>query len=405
MSAKKRRGAKVLQAPPGERQKPNNEMENPNLSTIDNASFLEGLQRNNGNPLHSTAIDEDLNLLDDKMMERGRAGAVVKRKGTKGAGDNEEEEEKKKRKRSTGDKVKSRPEEERVELDVEKKKKKKKKKKTAPAPEIKRGLVGKKPAMRKSEGRPEENQPPKKDKKTRSDSGTESQRPRRDLSSDEEGDEESEWKPSPKKARMAGLGTTGKSSLKKPKHKKSSSSGSTSAEDKTDKQRRKKQSRKTQTELEVVLDAFLDFCDQYRETVKSEAVKQSIDSFSDNVRDQLSEKISSCKEFRVLQRENTKVGSLIRKKTQRMLNVKHELMRAERQVGLLKKEKTQLEVRLADLRRGHEFLQDVKELNRRYLDYRRKHPKEKETYGASSLPALLLEAKYVKVAEEKAEKK
>ncbi|XP_047441269.1 centromere protein U isoform X2 [Mugil cephalus] len=360
MSAKKRRGAKVLQAPPGERQKPNNEMENPNLSTIDNASFLEGLQRNNGNPLHSTAIDEDLNLLDDKMMERGRAGAVVKRKGTKGAGDNEEEEEKKKRKRSTGDKVKSRP---------------------------------------------EENQPPKKDKKTRSDSGTESQRPRRDLSSDEEGDEESEWKPSPKKARMAGLGTTGKSSLKKPKHKKSSSSGSTSAEDKTDKQRRKKQSRKTQTELEVVLDAFLDFCDQYRETVKSEAVKQSIDSFSDNVRDQLSEKISSCKEFRVLQRENTKVGSLIRKKTQRMLNVKHELMRAERQVGLLKKEKTQLEVRLADLRRGHEFLQDVKELNRRYLDYRRKHPKEKETYGASSLPALLLEAKYVKVAEEKAEKK
>ncbi|GLD74431.1 centromere protein U [Lates japonicus] len=32
-------------------------------------------------------------------------------------------------------------------------------------------------------------------------------------------------------------------------------------------------------------------------------------------------------------RENTKVGSLIRKKTQRLLDAKHELMRAERQYG------------------------------------------------------------------------
>lgn len=95
---------------------------------------------------------------------------------------------------------------------------------------------------------------------------------------------------------------------------------------------------------------------------------------------------------------------------------------------MLEKEKAELQQRLADLRRSQAFLHDIRELNQQYLDYRQKHPKEKETvemhnnikypnavlsfndelnsasffqYGASSLPALLLETKHIKTAERK----
>lgn len=54
-------------------------------------------------------------------------------------------------------------------------------------------------------------------------------------------------------------------------------------------------------------------------------------------------------------------------------------VRAEREVQLLLKEKGELKLRLTDLRRAQAFLQDIKELNRKYLDYRHEHPKEKET--------------------------
>lgn len=99
--------------------------------------------------------------------------------------------------------------------------------------------------------------------------------------------------------------------------------------------------------------------------------------------------------------------------------------RAERQEWLLQKEKVELQHRLTNLRQGQAFLCDVIELNRLYLDYQHKHPTEKEMvlthnptlninvtdsreylnarrsnslfffmqYGASSLPALLLETK------------
>ncbi|GLD74430.1 centromere protein U [Lates japonicus] len=74
--------------------------------------------------------------------------------------------------------------------------------------------------------------------------------------------------------------------------------------------------------------------------------------------------------------------------------------RAERQVWLLQKEKAELKLRLTDLRRSHAFLRDIRELNQQYLDYRHTHPKEKETYGASSLPALLLETRHIQTTEQ-----
>ncbi|XP_023279118.1 centromere protein U-like [Seriola lalandi dorsalis] len=416
-------------------------MDSPNLSVIDKASFLEGLQLNYGNPLHSTAMEEDLNVSEEGQMDKAKAerkevpetlkttakqrGAAVKRKKTATDKENlkEEEETKKRSRRSTAEKVKARPE----EGEVRKKKKGEPQGERAesgahailqtsnqPTPKAAR----KKPAKRQSAGktfaaRPLKNQQMKKDMKRKSepssgnpqsqdsDTDTAQQSRKRVLSSDEEVDEDTSWAPSPKKDKLYSYGRTRKSSSDRSKSRKSSS-GSASAEAEnanTDKQRRERHGRQGGTDLEVVLDAFLDFCDQYKESVESKAVKHSIDSFSSNVQEQLLEKISSYKELRVLKRENTKVASLIRTKTQRLFDAKHELMRTERRVWLLQKEKAELKLRLADLKRSRAFLHDIRELNQQYLDHRHKHPKEKETYGASSLPALLLETKHVQSAE------
>ncbi|XP_029297556.1 centromere protein U [Cottoperca gobio] len=379
MSAKKGRGAKVLTVPQHESQKgsSNDNMDSPNMSAIERASFLEGLQQHYGNPLHSTAMEEDLNVLDEERMNRGKAGrkeipqtsktavkerrAAAKRK--KAERDGEEKEEEEKERRSTGVMSAARP-----VKDPQLKKGKKRKSGASSYPE----------SQNRSDGRV--------------------------VPSSYEEEQDRSWCPSPKKARVYSLGRSRKSSSEKSKSRKSSS-GSASADpemaspDEERRRRRRRRAGQGGTQLEVVLDAFLDFCDQYRESVQSKAVKQCVDSFSSHVNEQLLEKISSSKELKVLKRENGKVGSLICTKTQRLLDAKHELMRAERQVWLLHKEKTELKVRLADLIRGQTFLHDIRELNRQYLDYRHKHPKEKQMYGASSLPALLLETKHVQAAE------
>uniref|UniRef100_H3C1N1 Centromere protein U n=1 Tax=Tetraodon nigroviridis TaxID=99883 RepID=H3C1N1_TETNG len=152
-------------------------------------------------------------------------------------------------------------------------------------------------------------------------------------------------------------------------------------------------------ELELILDAFADYIDRYRESVDSEVVKRSISSFSSIVKEQLEEKICCSKELKVLKKNNAKVRSLGQTTTQRLLNTKYELMRAERQIFLLQKEQRERELRLSDLRTGQTFLHDLFELNRQYLDYRRKNSEEDETYGASALPALVQEVSHLQSTE------
>ncbi|KAJ4945826.1 hypothetical protein JOQ06_023504, partial [Pogonophryne albipinna] len=197
-----------------------------------------------------------------------------------------------------------------------------------------------------------------------SDSGGAQQRRKRVLSSEEEdGGEERSWCPSPKTARFYRLGRSRKSSSEKSKSKKSSS-GSASPEPETastDKQRKRQRGGQGGTQLEVVLEAFLDFCDQYRESLESNTLKECVDSFSSNVENQLLEKISTSKELKSTLKYDDNHGK-----------------KGERQVCLLQKEKSELKARLADLRRGQAFLHDIRELNTQYLDYRHKHPKEKE---------------------------
>ncbi|XP_059202558.1 centromere protein U [Centropristis striata] len=391
----KGRGAKVLKE---QRQKQNQKGQSndktvsPDLSAIGTSSFLEGLQQGDGNPLHSTALEEDLTDLEEEKTSRGKAerkeipqtkkktvkqaGAAAKRKEAERDGEEEEEREKKRGRRSSG----ARP------MDNQQIKKGRK-----------RSSESGGGASRESESQEE------------SDDAS-PQRSRRRLLSSEDEDEEQSWHPSPEKPRMNGFGRTRKSSSEKSKSRKSSSEKSKSRKSSSEKSKSRKSSsgsssaepekssenqrrRRGGTQLEVVLDAFLDFCQQYRQSVESTSVKKSIDSFSSNVEEHILEKVASLKELKVLKRENAKVGSLIRTKTQRLLEAKHEQMRAERQLSLLQKEKTELEVRLSDLRRGRAFLQDIRELHRQYLEHRHTQPRGEETYGASCLPALLLETK------------
>ncbi|XP_054647203.1 centromere protein U isoform X2 [Dunckerocampus dactyliophorus] len=369
MSTRKRRGAKTAPLPPNYKKACS--FDSPNLSSIDGVSFIQGLQQHDGNRMHSTAIEEDLNPSKETQAEKGRVGK-----------NNLTQKAKKS--------VKTRP------------KKSDTSNQAAPPSPVK-------PAKRRVEqtsaAGPLNDEQVKTTQKKRSVSGSggssrsqESDfggKRRRNiiLSSDEDTDKDTSWNPSqtkPKKTKMHSLERTRKTS---------SGQKASSGKDKDLKGKKKRKRSQGGTELEAMLDAFLDFCDEYRDSVASTAVKQSIDCFSNNVKEQLLEKIASCKELKALKLENAKVGSMIRTKTSRLLDAKHELIRAERQVGLLQKEKADLQLRLEDLKRSQSFLRDLRELNTMYLDYRRAHPKEKETYGASSLAALLLETKHIQGAE------
>ncbi|XP_061642719.1 centromere protein U [Phyllopteryx taeniolatus] len=330
MSTRKGRGAKVVPAKPVGNQK-TSPLDSDNQSTIDSAIFIEGLQQENGNPLHSTAIEEDLNTPVIAQTTKTRVGKNLTE--------------------TVKEKVKTRP----------------LKKDQAKIEKEKCDLASRRAS----------------DSKAESASGPSSKKKRNEvLSSDDDTDEDTSWKPSPKKAKMLSLGRTKNKST-----------------DKVETEKKKRQQSQGGTESEVVLEAFLDFCDEYRDSIESKAVQQSIDCFSDNVKEQLSEKISAYRELKVLKRENAKACSTLRTKTQRLLDAKDELISAERQLGLLQNEKADLELRLRDLRRSQAFLRDIRELNKVYLDYRRAHPKENETYGVSSLAALLLETKHIQGAE------
>ncbi|KAF3837932.1 hypothetical protein F7725_009700 [Dissostichus mawsoni] len=242
-------------------------------------------------------MEEDLNVLDEEQVNGGKAGRKGIPQTSKAAGKQRGAEEKRKE----------------AQRDGEGKEEEEKKKRRS--------------AVRTSAARPEKNQLVKKGKKRKSRMSSLTlvalSRDKRVLSSEEEdeGEERSwvrtnSWMPESNDGQVVSFGQKQKVFI-----------GETAS---TDKQRKRQRGGQGGTQLEVVLEAFLDFCDQYR---------------------------------------------------------------GERQVCLLQKEKSELKARLADLRRGQAFLHDIRELNTQYLDYRHKHPKEKEMYGASSLPALLLEAK------------
>lgn len=368
MGAKK---VKKIQEPPKDRKKSpmmnNVESESEELS-LTSASFIKGLQQDFGAPLHSTAIEEDMKAAEEKQNDKGQGKVGKKRE--------EAEKGKEPKMKATPQKSKKRV----VAVKGKKAVKRKSAGDTAAARPVKRPKFQSKTKSPESESGKSSGPQPQEE----SDGGP--SQTSRNMSSDEDV-EDTSWKPSPKK-KVHGSG-------KKKSRKSSSGSGS------QPENVRKKKSQKSsfRTELEVVLEAFKDFCGQYKETVESEGVKKALDYFSSNVKEQLMEKISITKQLKALTRENSKMASSIRTTRQRLLDAKNAQMKSERELRLLQKEKSKLELKLDDLSQGRTFLQNITKLNKQYLQYKQTHPKEKETYEASSLPALLLEAKHVQTTE------
>ncbi|XP_037531025.1 centromere protein U [Nematolebias whitei] len=350
---------KVVPDPPDPEDR--GQMGSPDLSSIDRASFMEGLQQDLSNPLHSTALEEALNVqVDKRTLKTPGKGHTVERTGTK-----EEDVDKRRRSIRVKDKTRGQVKEDKT---------------TGTGPRDKTSDSQEATgfgAVHKTHGR---------------------------VLSSEGTDEDTSWNQSPKKTKVLSSGRPRTSLRKRSRSKKSSSDkrpgdGATSGQTSDrDRQRRKGPAGPGGSHFEVVLDAFQYFCDQYSESVQPAAVRESIRSFSRNTEEQLLEKISSLKQLQTLKRDNVKAAASIRTKTQRLLAAKAELMRAERQVCLLQKEEGELQQRLSDIKQGHSFLRGLRGLSRWYLDHRRQHGANTETYGASSLPALLLEAKLLQVS-------
>ncbi|XP_042625829.1 LOW QUALITY PROTEIN: centromere protein U-like [Cyprinus carpio] len=149
------------------------------------------------------------------------------------------------------------------------------------------------------------------------------------------------------------------------------------------------------TDLDVVLGSFQEFVTQYKQTINSEAVRRSIDAVSRSFEEQLSEIITATKELKNVKRENNKINSAINKKRTRLVEANNELIKGKTKLRNLQKDHDEMEQRLKALREGSSLLTNLQELNRKYLKHHKAHPDEVETYGPSCMPAMLMEARCI----------
>ncbi|XP_041079831.1 centromere protein U isoform X4 [Polyodon spathula] len=154
------------------------------------------------------------------------------------------------------------------------------------------------------------------------------------------------------------------------------------------------------TELDVVLDVFQGFVSEYKETVEPSVCRNAIERLYNKVSDHLLETITQVKECTELKKKSTKIVNAINKKRRHLIEVKSNLIKREIHLRKVQKEYAELKDRYTDLKSGSTFLDDFKDLQMRYLEHRNNNTGEKEKYGLSSLPSLLLEARGILGAEE-----
>ncbi|NXX84001.1 CENPU protein, partial [Urocolius indicus] len=153
------------------------------------------------------------------------------------------------------------------------------------------------------------------------------------------------------------------------------------------------------TELDVVLAEFEKIAANYMQRVESNVCRIALNGFCSAFKDQVTSLIVEAQELKNTKKKNAKVMTDIKKKRQRLLELKEELMREEPQKLKLQREYAELEERKSALKQATALLTDLKELHQDCLDFREENPKEKVVYGTSSLPALLLESRRVLGAE------
>ncbi|XP_053538333.1 centromere protein U isoform X2 [Ictalurus punctatus] len=371
--------------------------ESPDMSSIEKASFLQGEEySSHGNPLHSTALEDESRPETDHQPEATAGKRTSEGRENEFRGVTETP----KRPVCPAKNLKARQ-----ESDVQAQKKSSKSRgNRKPTEQIDCALKSRRvqniSERRKNEGKKRAQSEGTSSGGSATDTSpdavhAQSQR-RPSLSSEDLTDEDESFHLSRPTASRMSLPRP-KSSSSQPqrgqKQKRKSSSGSTDRGNPSKKQ--KPGGVRNPIALDVVLEAFQEFVTQYKEPVSSEVVKKAINAFSHSFEEQLTEKITAAKDFNNVKREAVKVNKTLNQKTTRLLEAKNELIKSTAEARKLEKERSDLEQRLTALKQGTAFLNNLYALNTRYLQHRSTHTDEPETYGPSCMPAMLLEARSI----------
>ncbi|NWW10433.1 CENPU protein, partial [Oreocharis arfaki] len=160
-----------------------------------------------------------------------------------------------------------------------------------------------------------------------------------------------------------------------------------------------KRSPRDVTELDVALAEVEKIAANYRQSIESNICRKAINDFSSAFKDQITDLIAGVQELKNMKKKNAKAVTNIKKKRQRLVQLREELIRAEPQLTQLQREYAELQERKSSLRQTIELITELKELRQDCLDYREENPKAKVVYGTSSLPALLVESRRILGAE------
>ncbi|CAH2300388.1 Hypothetical predicted protein [Pelobates cultripes] len=148
-------------------------------------------------------------------------------------------------------------------------------------------------------------------------------------------------------------------------------------------------------ELDVVLFECENVFEDFRATINSDATIKAIDLFFDGFKNQLVKSIEDAQKLKNLKRKNTKMQSEIGMKQKRLISVKYEVIQNESKLKALQKKYSDLQEKHTALKNAKHFLSNLGDLQKSYLKFREKKPNTTETYGISSLPALLLESQTI----------
>lgn len=351
------------------------------ISSIEKASFFQGDQYSpHGNPLHSTALEEDLSPGpgQNQRSARPRAGKPVE---THKAKEKAQTFSKERNKSATSkeNQEPSQPPNQGAKSVVSKAK-------GRALPTISEGRedTDKKrtavPSKKAGKGQ-------RSAKETSPTTGAAQRQQRSPPSSEELTDEDESFHPRMEKSKGAKRRSSSRRQSSHKQKRKSLSSSETAGPSK------KPRDLRSPTDLDVVLDTFQEFVTQYKQTVSSDAVKRSIDAVSRSFEEQLSEIITATKELKSVKRENNKINRAINQKRTRLVEASNELIKGKTKLRDLQKDHDEMELRLKSLTEGCSLLTSLQELNRKYLKHRTAHPAEVETYGPSCMPAMLMEAR------------
>lgn len=344
------------------------------ISSIEKASFFQGEQYSpHGNPLHSTALEEDpspgpehnqRSVPQKTGQPRTKKSAKMASKASKENQEPENQTAKSvgKGKSTTLATISEGAEKRRTSANVS-------------AASKKAGKVQRSPKETSPTPRASQNQ----------------RRP--SLSSEDLTDEDESFRPA--KANSKGAKRRS-SSLRLSGHKQKRKSSSSSDRAGPSK---KPRDLRNPTDLDVVRDAFQEFVTEYKQTLNSDPVRRSVEAFSRSFEEQLAEIITATKELKNVQRENNKINRAINQKRTRLVEANNELIKGKTQLQKLQKDLDEMEQRFKALTEGSSLLSNLKELNRKYLKHRSTHPDELETFGPSCMPAMLMEARCIMGAE------